>query len=95
MILQFLVTIRAYFGLFRDVSDMYLEVNTRYIEPGLALVDALSHTPEHTTQAEEELQAKKDKLSEFAKSAEDGILGLVKAVRRVDAPSVFQLARTH
>ncbi|EIN12622.1 hypothetical protein PUNSTDRAFT_130880 [Punctularia strigosozonata HHB-11173 SS5] len=79
IIFRFVVTISAYFGLFRDVASMYLEVDTRYIMPGVKLVDQLGILDSgDDVGAEARLERKKEELSRHAREAESGIHAIVK-----------------
>lgn len=41
MIFGFSLNVRAYFELFRDIADMYGDVNTKFIGPGLEIVNSM------------------------------------------------------
>lgn len=55
---------------------MYKQVNDKHIAPGLTIVDQMG-----SLTAPEQLEAKKQQLTDYSKSALDGIRAIIQNVR--------------
>jgi hypothetical protein len=73
--MEYTLNVAASFSLYQEISDMYREVNDQHIEPGLGIVDRMG-----SQTAAGELEAKKQQLAEYSKSASEGIGAIIKRV---------------
>lgn len=72
VIMQYALDVGASFSLYEDIADMYKQANDKHIVPGLTIVDQMG-----SLTAAGELETKKKQLSEYSKSALDGIGAII------------------
>ncbi|KAI1503119.1 hypothetical protein F5X99DRAFT_376958 [Biscogniauxia marginata] len=80
MIFSFSLNVRAYFELFRDIADMYLDVDRQFIRPGLEMVNNMQTEYNNTSDTREQqriLENRTKMVADFNKNATQGVKDLV------------------
>jgi len=80
LIFGFSLNIRAYFDLFRDIAEMYIEVHNKHMRPGLELVNSMQteyNNISDPNEAQKTLHNRSKKVSDFTTEATAGVKELV------------------
>ncbi|KAI0468837.1 hypothetical protein F4859DRAFT_524009 [Xylaria cf. heliscus] len=80
MIFSFSLNTRAYFELFRDIADMYLDVDQQFIRPGLEMVNNMQteyNNSSDTSEQQRILENRTKMVADFNKNATQGVKDLV------------------
>ncbi|KAE8158095.1 hypothetical protein BDV40DRAFT_304531 [Aspergillus tamarii] len=100
VIYQYAMEVGASFSLYIDISDMYIQVDSKYILDGLNLVDKmgqLSIPREDQPGSREKIEEKKKELSNYSETAQAGINEIVQkqtdAITKMSQERVEQLKR--